>query len=562
MPAILNPGRDLIAQKQGAGQPLIIDRFVLANITGLDDAAAVGLDEAMPVVGDIVFTGAVTDNGYVNPDQVVYSLLLGSGVGDFDFNWIGLLADDDTLVAVGYSPLQQKRKTAGVTLGNSITRNFLIAFTDAQALTNITISAQTWQIDFTARFDAQDERARETDKDFYGDQTFLDDGFQIVNDAGTYKMKAGAGYVEGVRINSAVEQVVVPGVLPKDVWLDVSLQASATNVSDVVAVVFSNDVQNNYVDVNSRQHYFVKIASIDVAGVVSDIRNSQQVGASVLQFVLDTMPDKASAADVVAGTNDVDFVTPKTGGDHYYHPGNKPTADDVGAYHPGYKPTADDVGAIANTPSVALLGDITLNNSNHIKVKDVGGVARNILTVDVNDKTVVGNYGMTTKVIGNGFEYNDGVESREIYHSGNLPPSQVLVGTIQAYGGDVQPQGYIFCNGTFLSRTLYADLFAIIGTFFGDGDGVNSFNIPELRGEFLRGLDSFRDVDSGRVLGSFQADELKSHNHETQSNSNDGSSTSGFQDGVTYNGRFVQTSAFGGSETRPRNVAVNYIIKY
>ncbi|MBL4761400.1 MAG: phage tail protein [Gammaproteobacteria bacterium] len=551
MPAILNVGRNLIAQKQAAGQVLVIDRFVLANINGLNPDQAVSLDEAMPVPGDIVFTGAVTDSGYVNPDQVVYSLLLGSGVGDFDFNWVGLLADDGTLVAVNYSPLQQKRKTVGVTLGNAITRNFLIAFTDAQALTNISISSETWQIDFTARFDAQDERARETDKDFYGDQTFLDAGFQIVNDAAIFKMQAGVGYVEGVRVENAAELVVVPGVLPKDVWLDVSLQASATNVSDTVDVVFSSAVQNNYVDANGRQHYFVKIASIDVAGVVTDNRNNQPVGASVLQYVLDAMPDKASAAKVIAGTDDVDFVTAKAGGDRYYHPDNKPTADDV--------------GAIANTLSVALLGDITLNNGRHIKVKDVGGVVRNILTVDATDKTVVGNFGMTTKIIGSGFEYHDGVEARTIYHSGNLPPTDIPTGTIMAFGGQIAPNGFLFCYGLLLNRGVYVGLFSVVDEVFGVGDGVTTYLGPDFRAEFVRGADSGRGIDVGRVLGSYQADELKSHSHSMDlyrsNGSADGSSKAGAYTDLVGRGSST-TSSEGGGETRPRNVAVNYIIKY
>jgi Phage tail-collar fibre protein/Putative tail fiber protein gp53-like, C-terminal len=145
---LTNAGRDLFAAKQGAGQPLVIDRFLLANISGLDPLTAADPDEALPVVGDRVAELAVTNSGYVNADKVVYSLYLGTLEGDYTFNWVGLLADDDTLVAVRYIDPVNKYATAGQSLGNAITRNFLVTYTDAQAITNITVDAATWQLNF------------------------------------------------------------------------------------------------------------------------------------------------------------------------------------------------------------------------------------------------------------------------------------------------------------------------------------------------------------------------------------------------------------------------------
>ncbi|WP_020411013.1 phage tail protein [Hahella ganghwensis] len=272
MPAILNAGRDLIAQKQGAGEALIIDRFVLAYIDHLDPTQPVDLNTTLPNPDTIVWQGPVTRHGYVSPDQVVYSLLLGANVGDFDYNWIGLLAEDDTLVAVATTEPQHKRKSDGFVLGNTLTRNFLLAFTDAQATTQININAHTWQIDFTARLDGIDERERQSNVDLYGDQAFMGEGFQVWNDSGVFKLKAGWGYVGGLRITQGSEITLTPGVLPKDVWLDVSLQGNATDVVPEVQVILSTDPQANYQDVNQRQHYLVKIAQIAADGLVTDLR--------------------------------------------------------------------------------------------------------------------------------------------------------------------------------------------------------------------------------------------------------------------------------------------------
>ena len=145
---LTNAGRDLFAAKQGAMETLIIDRFMLANIPGLNPADPVDPDEPIPNLADQVATLAVTQTAYVSADKVVYSLFMGTQVGDFDFNWVGLLADDDTLVAVRYIETVSKFATTGQDIGNAITRNFLITYTDAQAITNVTVDADTWQLQF------------------------------------------------------------------------------------------------------------------------------------------------------------------------------------------------------------------------------------------------------------------------------------------------------------------------------------------------------------------------------------------------------------------------------
>ena len=63
----------------------------------------------------------------------------------------------------------------------------------------------------------------------------------------------------------------------------------------------------------------------------------------------------------------------------------------------------------------------------------------------------------------------------------------VKVGTIISYSSSTVPNGYLACNGQAVSRTTYANLFAVIGTTYGVGDGSTTFNVPDLRGEFLRG---------------------------------------------------------------------------
>ncbi|WP_444894905.1 phage tail-collar fiber domain-containing protein [Microbulbifer sp. SSSA005] len=152
---LTNAGRDLFAQKAASGDTLIINRFLLANIPDLDSATSPDPDEPMPALENRVREFSVTRHGYVSNDKVVYSVYLDSSEGDYTFNWVGLLADDDTLIAVRYIEPIRKYKTSGTEVGNSITRNFMVTYTDAQAITNITIDANTWQLAFDTATESQ-----------------------------------------------------------------------------------------------------------------------------------------------------------------------------------------------------------------------------------------------------------------------------------------------------------------------------------------------------------------------------------------------------------------------
>ncbi|PDS75514.1 phage tail protein [Rhizobium sp. L43] len=166
-----------------------------------------------------------------------------------------------------------------------------------------------------------------------------------------------------------------------------------------------------------------------------------------------------------------------------------------------------------------------------------------------------------------------------------IVPASTVIYVAQA----TAPTGYLAANGAAVSRTTYSRLFTAIGTTFGAGDGSNTFNVPDLRGEFVRGLDSGRGVDSGRTLGSAQSSQNLAHSHggATASNGPWGLSVTAYTStedsletqagGTPYaQGKPKSTttmgtgtvpahghsiSSDGGSEARPRNVALLACIK-
>jgi len=159
--------------------------------------------------------------------------------------------------------------------------------------------------------------------------------------------------------------------------------------------------------------------------------------------------------------------------------------------------------------------------------------------------------------------------------SGSLVPTA----SVFALATSTVPSGYLECDGAAVSRTTYADLFAAIGTTYGSGNGASTFNVPNLRGEFIRGWDNGRGVDSGRTLGSTQSDENKSHNHTiTDPGHNHQVNINVYQQGAGPNASTdmanragnttsststtgISLAASGGTESRPRNVAMMYVIK-
>lgn len=166
-----------------------------------------------------------------------------------------------------------------------------------------------------------------------------------------------------------------------------------------------------------------------------------------------------------------------------------------------------------------------------------------------------------------------------------LPPGSVIF-----LARSTIPAGFrlLKANGAAVSRTTYAALFAAIGTTFGAGDGVTTFNLPDLRGEFPRGWDDGRGVDSGRVFGSAQGGMILNHTH-SGTTSSDGAHThtyDRFSNGAGLNlqgggslgdntstatgsaGSHTHTmttgnpNSGGGAENRPRNIALLGVIAY
>lgn len=124
------------------------------------------------------------------------------------------------------------------------------------------------------------------------------------------------------------------------------------------------------------------------------------------------------------------------------------------------------------------------------------------------------------------------------------------------------PAGWLACDGRAVLRAQYPALYAAIGTTWGAGDNVTTFNLPEVRGEFFRAWDNGRGVDADREFGSWQEDTFKAHTHTVPGIVNSALFTLALDNNVGAITGAPVSGSTGGAETRPRNITTLVCIKY
>lgn len=143
-------------------------------------------------------------------------------------------------------------------------------------------------------------------------------------------------------------------------------------------------------------------------------------------------------------------------------------------------------------------------------------------------------------------------------------------GEIRMFAGSTAPTGFLICDGSEVSRTTYSDLFDVIGTTYGTGDGSTTFNLPNLKGKVVVGLDSsdtsFNSLGNtgGDKTVTLNINQIPPHKHNLYiSGGTDVYSGLSYANGGTYNSNFIQETGGG----QPHNnlqpyIVMNYIIRY
>ncbi|MEB1038203.1 phage tail protein, partial [Citrobacter freundii] len=538
------------AQQGATGEPVLLDEFVFANVPGLNPDFPVDRSEALPPAEQIVHRQPVTRTGVVNENGVVYSAVLGADVGDFSFNWIGLLNKaSGTLAMIVHAPVQQKLKTAEGQQGNVLTRSFLMEYNGAQTETGINTPAETWQIDFTARMAGMDERQRLENTDIYGAAAFFDDGWLVGKTGNQFFVTKGTGYVAGLRTSLAENQNITVTTKPVKVWLDVCWTGALTSVWNAQCKITVAENLADYVQ-NGVQHYVFAVASIDVNGNITDLRpkgtlNEQQASDALkkheqsrnhpdastsekgfvqLSSATDSDSEKlAATSKAVKAVNDnadkrlakeqngedipnkdgfvrnVGAARAFSGSVSIGGGGNWTTAEFIiwlenqGAFnHPYWMCKGSWSYGDNRTITDTGCGNIQLAGA----VVEVMGV-RGAMTIRITTPTtaISGHASAQFTYINHGDEYLPGW--RRDFNTANPPSEAYPVGAPVPWPSDAVPAGYALMQGQPFDKTTYPLLAAAYPA------GV----IPDMRGQTIKGR------PDGRAVLSQELDGIKSHDH-------------------------------------------------
>ncbi|MFM1255186.1 phage tail-collar fiber domain-containing protein [Yersinia enterocolitica] len=507
------------------------DTIIFAHVPGLDYSAGINPDEGIPADGQIVHRDVVAQYGLINDSAVAYSVVLDTRVGDFTFNWIGLVdAASNTLCMIVHTPAQQKIATANGVQGNNITRTFLMEFAGAAEASQITVSAQTWQIDFSARLRGIDEVSRLANLDYYGHAAFFGDGFSVSKDGDKYRVKAGLAYVGGIRALLA-DDVLLEAAAGNVVYADVSYQGSVlSEFAPIIHLGVKNSAGDfgDYTDANGFTHYIASLALITANGE----------------------DDKREA-----------------------NPFDKAIGD-INAALKEHEKSRNHPDATLNAKGFAQLGSDIDSDSEELAatlkaVKKAVNAGVTAMSNHVRDDNPHDQYLQVTEFLAQ----LANLPSREDVRT--LIDAVFPIGVPVAYPLATLPPtaaGVVFLkvNGTPFDKVAYPKL----------AEKYPSGVLPDLRAGVIRGLDDGRGIDAGRVLLSEQADASQNITGyfymggskqaagiaatgafgpmEVYNALGNQATTAGNIGGVTFDASRVSRTA---AETRMRNIAYNYIVR-
>ena len=530
--AIVKSGEQFFIKQLSKSQPIKLDKVIFANISGINGDTEIDLNGSMPDSSQIVHTAPVTQSGLLNDKTVVYSIILDTNVGDFSFNYIGLVNEEtDTLCMVMHTDLTRKIKTAGQRQGNTITESIWLEIDNASESTGITVNAQTWQIDYSKRLAGEDERIRLTNYDLYN-RLAIHDGFTITKNNNQLIISSGLAYVAGLRIEHAA-QTSIEIENNQSLYIDAWLAGTVTGEWSVNYNLIAGTNLRDY-EQNGFKHFVERVASVDANGKLVVVKPKSFI--TTFDHATTEKTGIVKLSSEINSTSETEAATPLA----------VKTAYDVA--NEAVKKSGDTMSG------QLILSEFGIKHryidSDNLMVSKTYGDNYAYIFYDANKKQWLDKliYNSTTNTWS--FRSVDDV----IINDKSVLNNYVPVGVPMAWPTGYPPSGYFECNGSSFNKNQFPKLAAAYPRGF----------LPDLRGEFIRGWDNGRGVDEYRGLLSLQNCMIESHNHGTTVRlaNEDGGGNPWGSGGDRYEEYYTfYTTRTGGNETRPRNVAFMYIVK-
>jgi hypothetical protein len=408
--AIVKTGEQFFIKQLSKSQPIKLDRVIFANINGVNGNTNVDTNSKMPAQNQIVYAAPVTQCGLLNDKTVVYSVILDTSIGDFSFNYIGLVnAETNTLCMVMHTDLTRKIKTAGQRQGNTITESIWLEIDNASESTGITVNAQTWQIDYSKRLAGEDERIRLTNYDLYN-RLAIHDGFAITKNGNQLTVSTGVAYVAGLRVNhTAQKSVKVEN--NQSLYIDAWLAGTVTGEWSVNYNLIAGTNLKDY-EKNGFKHFVERVASVDASSKLVVVKPRSFITSFDLSSATDSIAEnKAATSLAVKKTYDLASNAVKKSGDKItgqlrfsptsygmkflHENGNelvmRPSGDSFiyAFYNAELDKWANKLRYVSssNTWRFENIDDVTINNKSALKEGDAVQLFGDLANSNINDLT-------------------------------------------------------------------------------------------------------------------------------------------------------------------------------
>lgn len=264
------------ADCEANNKPIVMDEFVFAYVPGLDHTADIDPNENLPSNDHIVGRFPVTQKGKINQDAVVYSIILGTDVGTWKFNWVGLVNSEHNFAGI-IQHTREQEKTKNDPLngqpGDSLVRNLITPYKNAAALTQIDVDADVWQIDFTQRLKAMDERSRQEALCIYEHAAFIGDGWKVINHNGALAAMSGRSFVGGL-LCVAPQNITIPTPSAgSNVYLTAKFEGQLNGSHQVITRIVTTTETLDAISINGDvTTYRQKIAVFNSLSDIDDTR--------------------------------------------------------------------------------------------------------------------------------------------------------------------------------------------------------------------------------------------------------------------------------------------------
>lgn len=293
----------------------LADKILFANIDGLDVTSTPPASETIPA--ELVDIVDISQWSATNADTMIFTAVLESSFGDYEFNWLGLYnSEHDVLIQVAYEPTQTKIATSGQNIGTVLAKTMALQIKGGAAIFNMQESAQSWVFDFTGRQRTAEQIQRDAMRGVYGSGTYVTNAGQVTKGESVYEVTTGAAIIDGLRVeipatDTAIASDTAPENYPFYIYATVAQTITGNSVENTVEIETSQTTLDDYTGTHGEEFARVLIATLTDENTITDNRAYITDALTLARPATTTTPGLVSLSNSTISDSETEAATPK-----------------------------------------------------------------------------------------------------------------------------------------------------------------------------------------------------------------------------------------------------------